>query len=201
MNHYSRLQINFPEKAIFWRLGGNSARTVLDAESHRRFKKIALTAFEACEPKGRWEIFPVKEVTADGIYLSSGSFIAGGNFAAKCRGINALWCGAVTVGSRVTALRDEQTMVSAGAIYDAVAAECADEAADVLQELARQELLRRGMLLDERRYSPGYGDMPLEVQKFFFSTLNLAELAMVLSENLYIIPEKSVTAFAGVKTL
>jgi cobalamin-dependent methionine synthase I len=55
--------------------------------------------------------------------------------------------------------------------------------------------------MDDKRYSPGYGDMPLEMQKIFFSQLHLEELKMVLNDNFYMIPEKSVTAFAAVRKI
>ncbi len=49
------------------------------------------------------------------------------------------------------------------------------------------------------RFSPGYGELPLEIQKDIFSYLNLNKtLGLHLSDSLLIIPCKSVTAFIGV---
>lgn len=50
------------------------------------------------------------------------------------------------------------------------------------------------------RYSPGYGDVPLEVQKMFFEILSCEKkLGLTLTDSLLMMPEKSVTAFIGVK--
>ena len=47
------------------------------------------------------------------------------------------------------------------------------------------------------RFSPGYGDLPLSVQKDIFRILDCEKkIGMYLSENLIMTPSKSVTAFA-----
>lgn len=48
------------------------------------------------------------------------------------------------------------------------------------------------------RFSPGYGDLPLSVQKDIFAALPLYKIGMSLGEQLLITPTKSVTAFVGV---
>lgn len=47
------------------------------------------------------------------------------------------------------------------------------------------------------RYSPGYGDVPLQVQKDFFRLLPCTRIGLTLMETLIMAPEKSVTAFVG----
>jgi cobalamin-dependent methionine synthase I len=199
MKYFPALSVKFPEREIFLRLGGHLSKTVLSADDRYRFQRAALRALEVCHPQGGWEIFPVDKVTDQAVILSDGSVIKGGDFARRCAGITHLWAGAVTLGKAVTLLRDEAANISDAAVYDAVASECADEAMDLLHEFARQELMRQAMTLELRRYSPGYGDMALDIQAFFFEKLNLAAWGMSLSETYYMIPEKSVTAFAGVR--
>ena len=48
------------------------------------------------------------------------------------------------------------------------------------------------------RYSPGYGDVPLEVQKDFFRLLPCTRIGLTLMDTLIMAPEKSVTAFVGI---
>ncbi len=199
MRCFPALSIKFPEREIFLRLGGHLSKTVLSPDDRYRFQRAAFRAFEVCHPRGCWEIFPVDEVTDNAVILSEGRVINSGDFARRCAGITHLWAGAVTLGEAVTELRDEAANVSDAAVYDAVASECADEAMDLLHELARQELMRQSLALELRRYSPGYGDMALDIQAFFFEKLDLASLGMSLSEIYYMTPEKSVTAFAGVR--
>ena len=52
------------------------------------------------------------------------------------------------------------------------------------------------------RYSPGYGDVPLEVQKLFFAHLDCAKhIGLSLNDSLLMSPSKSVTAFVGITDL
>lgn len=51
------------------------------------------------------------------------------------------------------------------------------------------------------RYSPGYGDVSLECQKHFFNLLPCSKIGLSLMETLIMAPEKSVTAFVGLKPL
>lgn len=51
------------------------------------------------------------------------------------------------------------------------------------------------------RFSPGYGDLPLETQVHIFSVLDLSKnIGLTLNKSLLMSPSKSVTAFAGVKS-
>lgn len=49
-----------------------------------------------------------------------------------------------------------------------------------------------------RRYSPGYGDVPLDVERIFFRLLDTSKIALSLMDTLVMTPEKSVTAFLAV---
>ena len=49
------------------------------------------------------------------------------------------------------------------------------------------------------RFSPGYGDLPLETQKMIFSLLDCPKrIGVSLGESLLMSPSKSVTAFVGI---
>ena len=49
------------------------------------------------------------------------------------------------------------------------------------------------------RFSPGYGDVPLETQRDFFRVLDCEKrIGLTLNDNLFMSPTKSVTAFVGV---
>lgn len=50
------------------------------------------------------------------------------------------------------------------------------------------------------RFSCGYGDLPLELQRDIFTALNVTKrLGITLSDNLFMTPTKSVTAIIGIK--
>ncbi len=191
------LPVNIPEKEIFLRLGGNIFKTDLPGESEKQFKKTLLEAFELCIPCGRWGIVEVEKVTATGIVCRGGDWIEGADFAAENPEISHLWYGAVTLGSALNEKINSLTNVTEKAIFDAVGSECADAAMDLLFSMAKTVLRSRGITLAERRYSPGYGDMPLKMQNFFFQKLQLSDSGIKMTETFFLIPEKSVTAFAG----
>ena len=49
------------------------------------------------------------------------------------------------------------------------------------------------------RYSPGYGDYPIELQKTFLTLLDAPrKIGLSVSESCLLIPAKSVTAIAGI---
>ena len=53
-----------------------------------------------------------------------------------------------------------------------------------------------------KRFSPGYGDLPLSLQKGFFLLLDCnRQIGISLNDSLLMTPTKSVTAIFGVKTL
>lgn len=50
------------------------------------------------------------------------------------------------------------------------------------------------------RFSAGYGDVPLEIQRDIFATLDPARrIGVTLGDNLFMTPSKSVTAIIGIK--
>ena len=49
------------------------------------------------------------------------------------------------------------------------------------------------------RFSPGYGDLTLEIQRDIFFCLNPSKIGVALSDNLFMTPSKTVTAIIGIK--
>jgi hypothetical protein len=194
----SSLNVEYPEKNIFYRLGGNMFKTSITSEEKLFYSTLARSAFSFCLPRGAWRVMRISRFSDDGILLENGFLLSGKKFASLVSGRNALWFGAVTVGTGVILQRDSLEKVSERAVYDAVASETADSAMDMLFALSGAELQRRGAVLDSGRYSPGYGDMSLENQKLFFQLLDMQKMGVNLTEHCYMTPEKSVTAVAGV---
>ncbi len=104
----------------------------------------------------------------------------------------------MTVGAEVVAARQALASMAEQCVYDAVASEAADAAMDALQRVSSQLLLSQGLMLCKRRYSPGYGDMPLRTQLLFDRYLDLRAMGVTLTPEYFMIPEKSVTAWACV---
>jgi cobalamin-dependent methionine synthase I len=63
-----------------------------------------------------------------------------------------------------------------------------------------QQVKRRGENLTRMRFSAGYGDFMLENQRLFFELLGLDKLGVSITDRYIFIPEKTVTAIAGVES-
>ena len=161
-------------------------------------KRCARQAFEHCQLQGRYQILGIDSVQKDELVLSCGTRIQSTKFVQKCVGMTHLWCAAVTAGCEITTIRDSLESVAERAVWDAVGGETADAAMDFIHRIAKRDLLLQGMNLSSWRYSPGYGGMSLEVQKFIYQTLRMEEMDITLTDHCFMLPEKSVTAFAGI---
>ncbi len=89
--------------------------------------------------------------------------------------------------------------VSRAVICQAVAAEMIEAYCDDLNEKLEEKYQAEGWTL-RRRFSPGYGDLPLELQKDIVRLLNTPkEIGLTLTESLIMLPTKSVTAIIGME--
>ncbi len=195
------LRFPAPVREIFSRLGYSRYRTKLEnAEKQALLGRIS-RLFALCRPAGCWAVLPAESVREDGILLGNGYFLPSAQVAARYPDAQYLWLGAVTIGPDLPAWSREAMNSGHAAdalIADAVGGEAADAAMDFLQKQAAAELLHRGMALAQLRFSPGYGDWSLEGQTLFFSILEMDKLGVSLTPKRMMLPEKSVTAIAGV---
>ncbi len=88
--------------------------------------------------------------------------------------------------------------ITKAVVFDAVASEMTDRALDWIVGYFRSQLRRQGKNITLRRFSCGYGDFVLENQKIMNKILKLKNLGIKLSKSFILIPEKSVTAIAGI---
>ena len=87
------------------------------------------------------------------------------------------------------------------AMEKAVIADClASAAIEQVCDFAEKEI--QSKLADMNftwRFSPGYGDFPLDIQRDFLNVLNAPKrIGLTVTENLILIPRKSVTAVIGI---
>ena len=107
---------------------------------------------------------------------------------------------AVTLGAGVDTLlrRLSVSDLAEASVCDALAGVLADEMASQLEQRIRQELLREEKFCTGR-FSPGYGDWPLEVQPMVCRLLDSQrKIGLSCSESCLLIPRKSITAVMGI---
>lgn len=106
---------------------------------------------------------------------------------------------AATIGSVADRLIQRAARKSAllGATFQAAGAMYIEVFCDQLNAEINEELEQRGYQA-RPRFSPGYGDFPLEVQKDIFRVLPCAQrIGLTLRDTLVMAPSKSVTAVIG----
>ena len=173
-----------------------TASGVEDAALLALIENCKREAYACTAPRTIYEIFPCT-VTQDCTEIAGIRFESV-RLAQNLRGCKKVVAFAATLGTGA-----DRMLRSAGAestaevmVYQAVFAAMVEEVCDDLEEsikTAHHCSLRR-------RYSPGYFDLKLETQKDFFKLMDITKrIGVTLSENMLMIPSKSVTAFIGVE--
>lgn len=108
---------------------------------------------------------------------------------------------AATLGPRVEQLlmRREVTDMADAVIMDSCASTAIENVCDHFEFDLREELKAEGLYLTDR-FSPGYGDLPLNTQPRFCAALNtVRRIGLTVNPKNYImVPRKSVTAILGI---
>ena len=202
LNTMNSVPVTLPRREIMSRLGYNRHLNVMDDAQRGRIDQSILDGFALCRPRARWGCFDINPIGADGVFLPDGTFFPSRALAELLQGSHVLWVAAVTVGPEISVAAAEKINKgdgAAAAIYDAVGSESADATMDWLQNYQNALLTRTGEKLTRKRFSPGYSDLSLGVQRDIFRLLQLEQFGLCLTGSMIIEPEKSVTALAGIK--
>lgn len=145
-----------------------------------------------------WERFPVKK---EGICLDFGCMQTdSAGLAKNLEGCEEIILFAATIGLEMDrAIRRYTNLSPAKALFfQAIGAERIESLCDAFCEEQREELAAEGKFL-RPRFSPGYGDLPLELQRDIFRVLDCSrKIGLTLNESLLMSPSKSVTAIIGI---
>ena len=107
---------------------------------------------------------------------------------------------AATVGVEIDRLISKYGLISPSkaVILGAIGAERIEAACNAFCDDIKGQKAKGGKFT-RPRFSPGYGDLPLEFQKDIFSLLDcFRKIGLSLSESLLMSPSKSVTAIVGI---
>lgn len=170
--------------------GGKDIRELID--------ECLAEVSEKLQYKVCYTVLPVK---SDGsvVTMPCGE-IESKNLAKNLQGCGRVIVFAATVGVGIDRLITKYSRLSpAKALcFQAIGAERAESLCDVFCEKMRSEIKESGEIL-RPRFSPGYGDLPLETQKMIFSLLDCPKrIGVTLGDSLLMSPSKSVTAFVGI---
>lgn len=187
---------------ILARLGYKKRTTALNPSDQQMLDGAVRLGLALCRPAGGFGRYRIREKTPDYISLENRQVLESKDLSRFLRDSEEIVFMVSTVGEEVVdRIFHEVSAGNAalGVILDAVASQTADAGLDWLMEFINKALRPEGKKLTGRRFSPGYGDLPLPYQKVIFDLLDLSRLNLKLNEEYMLIPEKSVLAVAGVE--
>jgi len=202
---FNSIIIEAPRKRIYKRLGYRQGITRIPSERESEVEKYISEALSLIKLQGVGRRLPVwwkndhQVILADGAGDEVFKSRRLSRFFGECR--EALLMGA-TAGIDVTAAIAEDAggnRLTRGVVFDATASEMVDASLDWIMSYFARELRRENKMLTEKRFSAGYGDFLLENQLKVFRLLELERIGVKITESFVLIPEKSVTAIAGIR--
>lgn len=187
---------------VLMRLGYKKNTTELGSEQKDFLERAIKEGLSLCRPRGVMRRLGILEHCEDYIVLESGDKIFSKSLSKLLEKSDEVVLMAATVGEDVVErvrFEIEQGEAALGVVIDSVASQTADAAVGWIMDFTGKMVRREGKTVTKHRYSPGYGDLSLSNQKMLFELLDLQKLSMALTEKYMLVPEKSVTAIAGIE--
>ena len=176
---------------------GYRGLTTIDEKMQSVIEDCIREMEEAMTPRCIYKTFPIEW---DGESCEfAGIRVEPGNLTRNLKGCKEIVMLAVTIGPGADRLvkRSEIRDMLKAYTYQAVGAAAVEAWCDEINERIKQEAADKE-LYARPRFSPGYGDFPLEVQKDFERILEMPKsIGVSLSESLLMTPTKSITAVIG----
>ncbi|MEG1316105.1 MAG: hypothetical protein RR227_03850 [Oscillospiraceae bacterium] len=160
----------------------------------------AAMVFEACRPHIISRSFGF-ERTAEGIAVKGASLcFSGRSISALLHNSNECLLFCATIGTEIEALIRKWQIrdIAFAAMLDACASSAVEGLCNSFESELLEEYSAKGMFLTDR-FSPGYGDLPITLQRDFCAALDTPrKIGVCVSESGILIPRKSVTAIIGI---
>lgn len=158
---------------------------------------------EMLRPDGRFSVHPIAREERRGvpaIVLGGTNLVfEGEDICAHLEGAKEAAVMAVTLGARseMELQRLSATDPLEAVVFDAACSSLVEVVADAWEDRIVHEALERG-LVTNWRYSPGYGDFPLDAQPAIVRALRAdTALGLTVTDSCFLVPSKSVTAVIG----
>ncbi|MBW2673305.1 MAG: methionine synthase [Deltaproteobacteria bacterium] len=199
---FPSIAVPTPLDAIYRRLGYRRGTTKINDRKREEIERHIDYALSLVSLKGAGLRVSLKDVTSHLVVFENGIEIESEKLARFLKGCTeALLIGSTAGGAVMDAIRGdtEGGDMTRGVIVDAAASEMTDAALDWIIGLFNRLLTRENARLTKGRFSAGYGDFLLEKQRMVYDLLELDRIGVEINENYILIPEKSVTAVAGIR--
>lgn len=151
------------------------------------------------EPKFIYNKYRTK-VYEDGVYVEGTKLIlTGKDIKNHLKNSRESILMAVTVGNKIEQRIKlyEKIDLTKAIILDSCATTAVEEVCDKIEDIVKEDAEKKGLSITFR-YSPGYGDLPLETQRDLIDTINAEKrIGLTVSSHYLLFPRKSVTAIIG----
>lgn len=154
---------------------------------------------QKAQPIGVWKTFPVKYWSPEKISLEgSPLLLAGKNTAQHFQTCDQITLLATTLGSEIDCLLAHLSPCNPAhaLIADGVASTAIESFTEQLDRYLATQIRRKGYF-PTARFSPGYGDWPLNWQKEFLLSLDSKKIGITITPYFLLQPCKSITAALG----
>lgn len=152
---------------------------------------------EAAEPKYLYRVFNISS-DSRGIRIADSDIYLSGKSAAEhlkgCERI-VLMCATIGAGTDKLLRRLQITDMAQAAVTDSLASSAIEQVCNQAEREIFETVKANSRTF---RFSPGYGDLPLDIQKQLLSLLEAPKkIGLCVNDSLMMTPVKSVTAFIG----
>ncbi len=163
-------------------------------------KRCEQETLQIVSPKYIYKEFPVMHTEEGVVVGQTGLILTGKDIKAHLKNCDSLFLMGVTAGIALDrSIRKYMvTEPDVGIVMDSCGIAVVEQIADLTEKEIENKVHERGMELTWR-YSPGYGDLPIECQKKLVQVLDLPrKIGVSLNDSCLMMPSKSVTAILGV---
>lgn len=186
------------EQEILRYLGHRSGQ--VPEEMDQTIRRCIKETLETIQPQAIYQRFPIR-THENGIHVVGTSLIlAGTSIRQHLAPVSEVWLMAVTIGPGMDKLIRSKliSQPAEGVIFDSCGAAAVEAAADTVQESLRIMAQAEEKFITTR-FSPGYGDLPLSIQKDFLTALDAPrKIGLSVTDSSLMTPSKSVTAIIGI---
>ncbi|MFA4915476.1 MAG: hypothetical protein WC560_02250 [Syntrophales bacterium] len=201
---FDTISISVPHKRIYGRLGYRRGVTRIPSRQQEAVEQYIEDAGSLIHLQGTALRLPIKENDTARITLSNDLIFESRQLAAFLKHCQEVILMGATAGNDIMRAIEKDAAsdnLKRSVVFDAAASEMADASLDWIMSYFKQNLRRENKTLMQKRYSAGYGDFLLENQKTIHRLLELDRIGVKITASCILVPEKSVTAIAGVKWL
>jgi hypothetical protein len=200
---FERITIEPPLEAIYRRLGYRKGHTQIKPGEAGALGKSIEQARSLITLQGAARRLPILSKDSRQIRLPGDLCLESTQLASLFANSQEVLLMGATAGAAVMeAIRRDTAAdnLTRAVVLDATASEMVDAALDWMEAYFTRNLRRESRRLTKSRFSCGYGDLALENQRLFYDLLDLKRFGVELTEQYILVPEKSVTAVAGIET-